>query len=140
MDLCTETQWQSACQDGPGSATCDWGFTAANNTCGNLSNAPAECNGEEYDADASTGVDDDVLLATGSLPRCFASTAGGAVFDLSGNVKEFTRARSGGVNPLRGGSYNNVSAGLRCDFDFNIAPAAVRLPNVGFRCCSSVEP
>lgn len=141
MDLCTETQWRAACEDGPGGTTCAWGFTNSGNACGDLATAPTECNGEEYDSDpATTTLDDDALLPTGSRGRCFSSAAGGSVFDLSGNAKEFTRARSSGVNPLRGGSYNNVVAGLRCDFDFTVVNDAFKFQNVGFRCCSTSDP
>jgi len=141
MDLCTEAQWRTACEDGPGSTTCGWGFTNTNNACGNLAATPTECNGEEYDSNPATAmIDDDTLLATGSRAQCFSATAGGAVFDLSGNAKEFTRARSSGINPLRGGSYNNVAAGLRCDFDFTVVNDAFKFQNVGFRCCSTSNP
>jgi hypothetical protein len=140
MDLCTEAQWVAACQDGPGSSTCNWSFTTAGNACGNLGTAPTQCNGEEYDADPMAASDQDSLLPTGSMPRCFASTVGGPVFDLSGNAKELTRARSSGVNPVRGGSYNNVAAGLRCDFDFTVVNNAFKFQNVGFRCCATANP
>jgi len=29
---------------------------------------------------------------------------------------------------------------MRCDFDFTVAAAGLRLPNVGFRCCSTTAP
>lgn len=141
MDLCTEAQWRTACEDGTGNNICAWSFTASNNSCGDLASNPDQCNGEEFDSDTSTAmIDDDALLPTGSLTRCFSNTAGGPIFDLSGNAKEFTRARSSGVNPLRGGSYNNVAAGLRCDFDFTVVNNAFKFQNVGFRCCATTNP
>jgi hypothetical protein len=81
--------------------------------------------------------DPDVVLPTGSLPMCYALTAGGAVFDLSGNVKEFLAARSGGQLPVRGGSYNQIGFGARCDLDWQVVGPSFRLENVGFRCCFS---
>jgi formylglycine-generating enzyme required for sulfatase activity len=60
---------------------------------------------------------------------------------MSGNAKEWTTGpMSPDENPLRGGSYNNLPGGLRCDFDFSLAEDDVRLPNVGFRCCSDGNP
>ncbi|HJL44335.1 MAG TPA: hypothetical protein RMG45_00755, partial [Polyangiaceae bacterium LLY-WYZ-15_(1-7)] len=73
----------------------------------------------------------------------YASHGGSAsdrIYDLSGNVKEWTQRRSAGVNPLRGGSYNNSRLGLRCDFDFTVADDAFQIANVGFRCCSDTAP
>jgi formylglycine-generating enzyme required for sulfatase activity len=93
--------------------------------------------------------DSDALLPTGSKPNCYtdfasfsgAGTATGRVFDLSGNAKEWAQGPdSPAKNPLRGGSYNNASMGLTCDFDFTLGSAELRLPNIGFRCCSTQAP
>jgi hypothetical protein len=79
--------------------------------------------------------DPDVLRPTGSMPMCFATTAGGNVFDLSGNAKEITARRTSGAIPLRGGSYTNEGFGASCDFDWTVVSATYRLENTGFRCC-----
>ncbi len=93
------------------------------------------CNGEDFDSIPGGG-DDDIMLATGSMNACFAEwEAGGDAFDLSGNAKEWTAERSAGVNPLRGGSFNNTAIGTSCQFDFLTADDSFFLPNVGFRCC-----
>ncbi len=133
MRLCTETEWEEICEASAGN--CDYGYGSS---C--RSYQPNTCNGNDYDA-IPGGADDDQLLSTGDLAQCYANWgAAGRVYDISGNVKEWTRARSPGVNPLRGGSFNNPAGGLRCDFDFTVADDSFQLTNVGFRCCSNVAP
>jgi hypothetical protein len=96
---------------------------------------PQACNGDPYDTTPG-GLDDDGILATGSLPSCFADGPGTAdAFDMSGNVKEWTNARSPGQNPIRGGASNNEVSGLTCGLDFTLANDTFFFPNVGFRCC-----
>ncbi len=86
------------------------------------------CNGQDFSA-----ANDDVL-ATGSLASCFANTAGG-VFDMSGNVKEWTLAQAPGQNPIRGGGSNSTASGTSCGLNFTLANDAFKFPNIGFRCC-----
>jgi hypothetical protein len=93
------------------------------------------CNDDEFDTSGTAGDQDDIL-ATGSRPACFANGPAGAdVFDMSGNVKEWTLARAAGQNPLRGGASNNTVNGLTCQLNFTLADDAFFFPNVGFRCC-----
>ena len=54
--------------------------------------------------------------------------------------RAWTQARSPGVLPLRGGSFDSVPLALRCDFDFTVADGTFRYGNTGFRCCSSTPP
>jgi hypothetical protein len=68
---------------------------------------------------------------------CTATTTGGNVFDLSGNVKEFVAARATGGIPLRGGSYNQTGWGATCDFDWQVVSTTFHFENTGFRCCFS---
>ena len=101
------------------------------------------CNGHNLTA-APGAPDTDALLTTGSLARCYVQRTGGEkVFDMSGNAKEWTSGlNASGDLVLRGGSYNNLPGGMRCDFDFAVADPAgtVRLANLGFRCCSTSDP
>ncbi len=95
------------------------------------------CNADPLDTDGNAGNgDQDDILATGSLPMCFANQAGtDDAFDMSGNVKEWTQARSPGQNPLRGGASNNEVIGTTCQLNFSLADDNFFFPNVGFRCC-----
>jgi MYXO-CTERM domain-containing protein len=147
MRLCTDDEWQTIC-DGP-SNNCRWSYTPSGGSCPTAANGyPANasptnklaCNG--HDLTATPGSPDvDALAAAGAYPLCFVTFGGEDVFDLSGNAKEWTvGANSPAENPLRGGSYNNLPGGMECAFDFAVAGPAVRLRNVGFRCCSDSLP
>jgi hypothetical protein len=87
------------------------------------------CNG----ADQSMANDD--VLATGALSQCFANQPAGGVFDMSGNVKEWTLARLPGQNPIRGGASNDTATGISCNLNFILGTDSFFFPNVGFRCC-----
>jgi len=131
--LCAAAEWQQACQATSG--TCDWSYSSS---C--TSYQPNTCNGNDYDFSPAPG-DQDGLLATGALAACYANWGGTRrVFDMSGNVKEWTAQRSAGVNPLRGGSFNNTAVGTSCDFDFVLADDSFQFENVGFRCCRTSAP
>ena len=96
---------------------------------------PQACNGDDYDTTPG-GADDDGIIPTGALPNCFANGPGtNDAFDMSGNVKEWTKARAVGQNPIRGGASNNEVTGLSCNINFTLANDTFFFPNVGFRCC-----
>ena len=59
------------------------------------------------------------------------------IYDLTGNAKEWTVARSLGKNPVRGGAFDNVLPGATCTFDFAVFDDDFRFGNTGFRCCSN---
>jgi len=130
--LCDEEDWEMACQSSSGS--CDWSYRTSCST-----SSPTTCNGAEHDCDPGTAGDQDCLYTTGSstFPDCRSRWAGaGAVYDLSGNVKEWTDTEVvPGVYRIRGGSYNNLEAGRTCTFDFTVGDASFAFPNTGFRCC-----
>jgi formylglycine-generating enzyme required for sulfatase activity len=97
---------------------------------------PDACNGDDHDTDAATAGDQDDILPSGSLPTCYADWGGAnTVFDLSGNVREWTGSRTPGANPIRGGASNNTSTGVSCGLAFTLASDTFFFPNVGFRCC-----
>jgi hypothetical protein len=66
---------------------------------------------------------------------CKAVTATTEIFDLSGNVKEWTLAHVPGENPIRGGASNNTGEGISCPLNFTLADDTFFFPNIGFRCC-----
>jgi len=96
------------------------------------------CNGLDYDTDPGTPGNQDDIIPTGILtaPGCDANWgAAGKAYDLSGNVREWTQPRTAGVNPIRGGTSNNIEGGLTCGLSFTAADDSFFFPNVGFRCC-----
>lgn len=96
---------------------------------------PTTCNTDGFDT-VPGGTDQDDILTTGARPLCFADqTAANDAFDLTGNVKEWTKQRAPNVNPLRGGASNNEITGATCQINFSVADDDFFFPNVGFRCC-----
>ena len=60
---------------------------------------------------------------------CFANQVGtNDAYDMSGNVKEWTLARTPGQNPLRGGASNNVVTGLTLQPELHARERHVLLP------------
>ena len=111
--------------------TCDWSY---HTNCDDYT--PATCNGLDRDDNTGTPENDNELTYTGELASCRANHgAAGSVFDLSGNVGEWTQARSGNINPIRGGSITSNAVGISCDYDFVVASDTFFFPSVGFRCC-----
>ncbi len=127
-DLCDAGDWQAACE-GP-TGVCDWSY---NSSCG--SSQPTACNGAE--ADPCPGAATECLVSTGSFSGCRTNWGGaGQIYDLSGNVKEWTSTEVvPGVHQIRGGSYNNIETGRTCQFDFTLGDEEFAFPNTGFRCC-----
>jgi len=148
MDLCTATAWQDACD---GSGSCLWSYTpSGTNSCEidpSANDVWQGCNGHDVNA-APGNIGDpnnpttDTLLASGAKARCFTEFSGGNVFDLSGNAKEWVDDASytGDARALRGGSFNDLSSAMRCDYDLAAANRDIRLPTIGFRCCSTTAP
>ena len=110
---------------------CDFSYATNCNTY-----AANTCNGNDYDYDLGTIGDQDGMLPGGALTTCYANWgASDHIYDLSGNIKEWTAERSGDVNPIRGGAYNSPAYGTSCGNDFTVADDSFFFPNVGFRCC-----
>jgi hypothetical protein len=134
--LCRDGDWQRACETDAGTP-CDWSYASMCTTY-----QDDTCNGNDFDTNMSMPGDQDAILPTGTMTSCYArwgAAMSNRVFDLSGNVEEWTR-RAGGINHIRGGSNNDSAGGLRCDFDFVVADELFRFPNVGFRCCRDSAP
>jgi hypothetical protein len=101
------------------------------------------CNGNDHDPDCA-GIDTDICLPAGTdydcpgapdSPLCMST---GGVFDLSGNVKEWTSTQVT-ASPLayrvRGGGFDSIAPGLTCQFAFQSAEPDYLFDNLGFRCC-----
>ena len=119
--LCSGAEWALAC-GGPGAQAYPYGAAYQPNTC----------NGGELDADPRQPGDQDAPRPTGSLATC----ARGGIFDLSGNLKEWTADLVDGLRPVRGGGYeSNIPAGLACGQTQDLKPEELRSSTLGFRCC-----
>ncbi len=129
--LCTEAEWQRACQTAATPA-CVYAYGAS---CGTYS--AMTCNGRDYSATS------DAVIPTGTAVNCYANwgTAATRIFDMTGNLQEWTAQRgSTGVYGIRGGSYNDIQGGLTCTYAFEAAGAGAAMPNTGFRCCRDTAP
>ena len=114
--LCSEDEWQTACS-GPDHLPFPYGQQFEKGRC--LSQAPKV---------REPG-------AAGALKRC-VSAAG--VFDLSGNVAEWTSSalREGAPQRvIRGGSFAQSDTKLSCDARDYSLPGQGGAPHLGLRCC-----
>ena len=113
LRLCTGAEWEAAC----GVTSYPYGDDYA----------AQSCNGADHDAGP---------LPTATLPAC-QSTDG--VFDLSGNVKEWTDdapPMTTDIYVVRGGSHESPELGLTCQTTLSQAAAGAGQATVGFRCCA----
>jgi hypothetical protein len=118
--LCSADEWYAACRTSAGYVY-PYGSAYQAGTCNGLDRA--------YGGPWNTGYS--------NPPAC----VGGGVYDMSGNVKEWTaQSPSAGAHTVRGGAYDSIWSGLRCDFTFTVLPDTFLYPNLGFRCCSDSPP
>ena len=128
--LCTESEWQLACGGDTGLAF----------PYGNVYDADA-CNGRDVDFDCAMP-DSDQVGATGRAYGCPPPAVSECIspwgaFDMSGNLREWTATPvPGGAFRVRGGGFDNIQNGLRCDFSFIAFEPDAAFPNLGFRCCA----
>jgi len=125
--LCTTAEWELACK-GTANTTFPYGNTFD----------PTKCNGRAYDPTK------DAALAT-QLPATCVSTWGTLkIFNMSGNLKEWTATSFSGTTPagyeIKGGAYdtpsiNGFGDGLSCTYDLPAPSSTLQLPTLGFRCC-----
>lgn len=127
--LCALDEWITTCK-GPGASVYPYG--------------------DDYVADACNGIDAHGLTPegaqifytepTGSFPRC---VNGFDVYDLSGNLWEYTAGQDAPTPRLNGGAYNCIDSALLhgCDHvQYHHADYAAARSNGGFRCCRDVGP
>jgi len=128
--LCTEAEWELSCGGTSGLAF----------PYGDVYDADA-CNGRDVDLDC-TAPDSDAVAVTGRSFSCPAAASSACVspsgaIDMSGNLREWTSTAVGtGSFRVRGGGYDNIEEGLRCDFSFIAFTPDTAFPNLGFRCCA----
>ena len=119
--LCAGADWQRACA---GLGEDPYPYGAAYD--------PDACNGGERDSDPEVRGVQDAVLPSGALDTCERES----VYDLSGNLKEWTTDRVDGLVVVRGGGFEtNVPAALRCDQMGDLKPDHFRSAGIGFRCC-----
>lgn len=128
MELCTQGQWETACRAGE---TGDVWSYSTNPT----SYDAGTCNDVEHPSGPGTA------WPTGSSADCAAD---GEVFDMSGNVSEWTRTEvmSGGDSyyRIRGGNYTSYGPATRCGFSFVLGVPTFANADLGFRCCGTNPP
>jgi hypothetical protein len=142
--LCDSSTWDFVCR-GPSSG-CNWGYSNVNGAVCNhdprVSTYSEVCAGAEALHDGkwscAQGTSEcATVTGSGTFPECRAVWPDGDVFDLSGNMQEWTNTAQGtGIYEIRGGSYNDVENGRTCDFNFVVGNTSFRFPNTGFRCCN----
>ena len=137
--LCTETEWQRSCESAAAAASaCFW--SEGDGTCRTFNTL---CNTNELDPSAMAG-DQDVLMSTGAMAMCYTpwtiASVTSNLYDMTGNVQEWTAERSAAVNPMRGGTYLDPQGGATCQANFEVASDTIALPTVGFRCCRNTAP
>ncbi len=130
MHVCTKAEWQLACEAGS-AANPVWAYASSPTVFNGTT-----CNGYEQN-----------LLqpwVTGHGASCYANDTNGHVFDLSGNVAEWTSTSQtvlGNVYySVMGGGYYSVNVATSCNFDFVLEQAGYSFADLGFRCCATHAP
>ncbi|MDX9722009.1 MAG: SUMF1/EgtB/PvdO family nonheme iron enzyme [Myxococcota bacterium] len=119
--LCTEEEWRAAC----GSLGANYAYPYAANY------DASRCNGDDGSGNTS-------LAPTASFDTCLSLQK---VFDLSGNVREWTS--DGDAGPaLMGGGFGSGKFDLSCEVPFRPTEGVNYEPGTGdgFRCCRSSAP
>ncbi|MBX3246651.1 MAG: SUMF1/EgtB/PvdO family nonheme iron enzyme [Myxococcales bacterium] len=85
------------------------------------------------------------IVPPGSMPDCQSPSDNyHGVYDLTGNIWEWTNACDGSDGPddicaYRGGSISHGGSGVRCDVIPNRRTRSYQSSEVGFRCCADPE-
>jgi len=126
--LCSPAEWSLACGGAPVTGPSGRPYPYGAKYVGGA------CNGKDYSSAT------DAVTACGAAAKCVSHDK---VYDLSGNLREWTAtagAKAGDPEQTRGGAYDTIAQGLRCDFTFVTLPKSYYFPNLGFRCCSDKAP
>jgi hypothetical protein len=114
--LCTQDQWRAACE-GNNYFAYPYGDIYAR----------CRCNGRARLIDA--------VEPAGASHECVGGQPG--LFDMSGNVAEWTSTSDADGTRIAGGSYQSAGGEMRCD-SFDSVAHGSSLPTLGFRCCVSL--
>jgi formylglycine-generating enzyme required for sulfatase activity len=135
MRLCSSSEWESACLAG-GSGSPRWSYatspaTYVAGTC-NDSNSTA---GGPWPGGTN---------GSGGGNQCYSTWSGNRIYDLSGNVSEWTSTLvtlgSQSYYRVRGGNYQTFPLGTACGFNLVLEQPTFQNFDLGFRCCSSNAP
>jgi formylglycine-generating enzyme required for sulfatase activity len=117
QQLCPDATWTAACS-GAGGTSYPYG--------------------NAYDATACNGIDlgagDTVPIA--SMPGCEGGLTD--LYDMSGNVYEWTAACAEGTCLIRGGSFDKPAADMTCDGAHEMDGPSGHREDLGLRCCAEV--
>jgi formylglycine-generating enzyme required for sulfatase activity len=113
--LCTFLEWAAGCAGPAPGTTYSWGNVAS----------PTACNVQE----AGRGA----VAACGEFAGCEGGYPG--LFDMSGNVAEWTSTVQDGVSCRIGARWWEVNAVLQACLDTSYFAITDTSPGVGFRCC-----
>ncbi|MBN2197081.1 MAG: SUMF1/EgtB/PvdO family nonheme iron enzyme [Polyangiaceae bacterium] len=140
LRLCTQDEWRLACRagaDAPASGDL-WSYATEPSTY-----VVGACNDEDYQTVPNlwvTGFDSDGA-ANGAISRCRSSFGTSSIFDLSGNIAEWTSLTSDPVYAyVMGGSYASQGRGTACDMTFGVQVSTLTTFDIGFRCCADHAP
>jgi len=111
--LCERDEWEAACQGNAGNEF-PYGDTYE----------PESCNGADQHLSAA--------VPTGSMTDCEGGYSG--LFDLSGNVSEWTATCTGTNCRHNGGAFSGRQNSLGCNDGATVAGTSTGLV-LGFRCC-----
>jgi hypothetical protein len=135
MRLCTSAEWETACLAGS-SGSPRWSYPTSGGTY-----VSGQCN----DSNSTAGGPwPGGTNGSGAGNQCYAPWAGGNIFDLSGNVSEWTSTLvtlgAQSYYRVRGGNYQTFPLGTACGFNFVLEQPTFQNFDLGFRCCSSSAP
>jgi len=95
--------------------------------------------GTAYDSEACNGLDlgEDSTMQVGSLTTCEGGLT--ELFDMSGNVYEWSSSCEDGPCLIHGGSFDKQADELTCDGSHTMDGPSGHREDLGVRCCSGPE-
>ena len=142
--VCSQADWQAAARS-TSPDLCLWGYGPLAG-CKTPYTASKFCNlGVSYDFNpGEVGIQNGLLVtASPALQNCFVDWGGATnerIFDMTGNLREITKAATNAY-PLLGGAFNTqVESGAQSDFTFYTVDQNFQFFDTGFRCCFASNP